>query len=166
MTQYDHTGSDPLDREFAPGWIEQAGDKIRGQLRGIDTRDAGYGPYPIYTFEPADGYPARTRDGFVSDAVAVHVTRDVLRRKLENAKLAIGDEVGIKYLGPPRSGAKSHRYRVIKWRPDGSWVESTYDDEDGPDEDGHEEEKAVLATERLAADESKGVDDYGTQILY
>jgi hypothetical protein len=74
---------DPLDREFAPGWAPEAGDKIRGKLIQRDERDGGFGAYPIYTLALADGYEARIGGGLDAlDEVAVHASRDVLRRKL------------------------------------------------------------------------------------
>jgi hypothetical protein len=128
-------GTDPLDREFAAGWAPDAGDKTRGTVTAIDRRDAGFGQYSIYVLELTDGYTARTTDGeMVTDEIAVHAQRDVLRRKLANANVAVGDEIGVKYQGPPQGTARSHRYRVLRYLSDGSYVEASYDDELDKDE--------------------------------
>jgi hypothetical protein len=161
---HSHPADDPLDQEFAPGWTEQPGDKVKGVIVEISSRDAGFGPYPIYTLELLDGYLARTKDGFTETAVAVHASRDVLRRKLSTA--GIGDKIGIKYLGPPNDGARSHRYRVLKFAGDGSHVELSYDDVDNREVPvvGDERTELALAVER---DEKEAmVDDYGQRISY
>ncbi len=56
----------------------------------------------------------------------MHASREVLRRKL--AKADINQIVGIKYQGPPNNGARSHRYRVLVYEPDGTYTELEYDD--------------------------------------
>jgi hypothetical protein len=150
-----HDEVDPLDVEieFAPGWTPEPGDKVRGGLVHRDERDAGYGPNPIYTLEVESGYTARTKDGEVGpgELVAVHANRDVLRRKLTNARLEPDDEVGIKYQGPPEGTARSYRYRVIRFNADGSHVEVGYDDlggEDGGPTDADAATQQALETER------------------
>jgi hypothetical protein len=142
---------DPLDQEdsFAPGWTEEPGDKLRGSLIGVGSRDAGFGPYPIYTAVISDGYEARTKEGFVTDEVAIHASRNVLRRKLENAKLSLGDEFGVKYVGPPEGSAKAHRYTVVRYQDDGRTVAVSYDEPvDSPPADQDAETQAALEAER------------------
>ena len=113
--QETHDEIDPLDRTFAPGWASEPGDKVRGTLVSVDKRTSEFGTYPIYTLQITDGYSARSKSGeLVTGEIAVHANRDVLRRKLANADIAIGDEIGAKYQGPPLGTARSHRYRVIK----------------------------------------------------
>ncbi len=140
-----HDDVDPLDREWAPGWAPEAGDKIRGGfVAGPSWRKTKFGGYPVYTLELCDGYEARTKDGtLVTGEVAVHASRGVLERKLENAELTFGDEVGIKYQGPPRGTARSHRYRVVKYLPDGGFVEVSYDPDD--ELDASDEDQAATA---------------------
>ena len=146
----DHN-DDPLDQEdsFAPGWTEEPGDKVRGSLIGVGSRDAGFGPYPIYTIVISDEYEARTKDGFVDDEVAIHASRNVLRRKLENAKLSLGDEFGVKYIGPPEGSAKAHRYTVVRYE-DGRASAVSYEEpvESRPPDDRDAETQAALEAER------------------
>jgi hypothetical protein len=153
-TTQDHN-DDPLDQEdsFAPGWTEEPGDKLRGTLINIGTRDAGFGPYPIYTIAISDEYEARTREGFVADEVAIHASRNVLRRKLENAKLSLGDEFGVKYIGPPEGDARSHRYTVVRYE-DGRASAVSYEEpvEDRPPDEGEAETQAALEAERATRD--------------
>ncbi len=146
----DHS-DDPLDQEdsFAPGWTEEPGDKVLGSLIGVGSRDGGFGPYPIYTIVISDEYEARTKEGFVTDEVAIHASRNVLRRKLENAKLELGDEFGVKYVGPPEGSAKAHRYTVVRYEDDGRAVAIPYDEPVEPlpaDEDA--ETQVAIEVER------------------
>ena len=149
---------DPLDREYAAGWAEEADDKIRGTLISRDARTGDFGTYPIYTVALTDGYAARVKSGeLVTDEIAVHAARDVLRRKLANAKLSIGDEVGVKYIGPPQGTARSHRYRVIRYLADGGYVEASYDPDDELDQEPAQSVEADEAEARSQAALSSSV---------
>jgi hypothetical protein len=120
---------DPTDlppKDFAPGWREEPGDKIRIRLAAVGVRSNGeYDPYVIYTGKLVDGFKARIKDGQTDDEVAVHARRTQLRAKLENAELDLGDVVSIVYDGPPLGTARSERYRVAK-RSKAGWVEVGY----------------------------------------
>ena len=146
------TATDPLDREYAAGWAPDAGDKTRGEVVAVSKRDAGFGTYPIYTLAITDGYDARTKDGeLVTDEIAIHAQREVLRRKLANAQVGVGDEVGVKYQGPPKGTGRSHRYRVLKYLPDGGHVETCSDPDDELD---YDDDDAATA-EALEAERDK-----------
>jgi hypothetical protein len=107
---------DPLDREFAPGWRPDEGDKVRGTVVGIDlaSRAAEYGggEYPVVTIRLATGHSARTKDGLVTDEVALHAIHSALAGKFAALAPKVGDEIGVKFVGEPLGSARSKRYRV------------------------------------------------------
>jgi len=90
---------DPLDRQYAPGWVPETDDRIRGTFISKDERQGNYGAYPIYTMQLDEGCTANTVDGPTTREVAVHAQRDGLRVRLENAQLKPGDRFGVRYLG-------------------------------------------------------------------
>ena len=90
---------DELDREFAPAWKPQPGDKLVGIVTDLSVRDGTYGQYPIITLRGGDG------------ELAVHAFHEVLQNELGRVAPKLGDHIGIKYVGKdPDKGY--HRYRV------------------------------------------------------
>lgn len=151
---------DPLDREYAPGWAPEPGDKVRGIFNALEERRGDFGRYPIYTLALTDGYSARIKTGeLVTVEVAIHAQRDVLQRKLANARLRIGEEVGVKYVGPPLGTARSHRYRVVKYLPDGGFVEAPYDPYDELDADPDDVGATQQALEEERQDRDAALSD-------
>ncbi len=92
--------SDSLDKNFAPAWRPNPGDKLIGRVIELREREGQYGRYPIVTVRTAAG-----------DELAVHAFHEVLSTELAQVAPAVGDEIGIKYLGkhPERD---YHQYRV------------------------------------------------------
>lgn len=108
--------TDPLDREYAPGWRPAEGEIVRGTVVEIDngSRDADYGGghYPIVTIRLADGFAATTKDGTTSEEVALHAIHRQLAGKLAAIEPKVGDVIGVKYVGEPLGSARAKRYRV------------------------------------------------------
>ena len=91
---------DQLDREFAPAWRPEPGDKLVGVVTELSSRDGNYGPYSIITVRDDDG-----------NEWAVHAFHEVLANELARIAPKVGDRVGFKYAGKhPERGY--HRYRV------------------------------------------------------
>jgi hypothetical protein len=100
--------NDELDREFAPAWKPQPGDKLIGIVTDLSTRDGEYGQYPIVTVRFEDG------------EFAAHAFHEVLQNELGRVAPKIGDHIGIKYVGKdPDKGY--HRYRVRRDGEGGSF---------------------------------------------
>jgi hypothetical protein len=90
---------DELDREFAPAWKPEPGDKLVGIVTDLSTRDGEYGTYPIVTVRSEEG------------ELAAHCFHEVLANELARVAPKVGDHIGIKYAGKdPDRGY--HRYRV------------------------------------------------------
>jgi len=88
-----------LDREFAPAWKPQPGDKLVGIVTELSTRDGEYGTYPIVTVRSEKG------------ELAAHCFHEVLANELARVAPKVGDHLGIKYAGKhPERGY--HMYRV------------------------------------------------------
>jgi hypothetical protein len=109
-------GADPLDRDYAPGWQPKPDDKVRGVVVDIDETTGKFGgKYPVVTLRLAPGYSAKTKEGTVTDEVAVHAFHAALHGRLAALEPKVGDAVGIKFLGGPLEGARSYRYLVDKY---------------------------------------------------
>jgi hypothetical protein len=94
--------SDRLDKEYAPAWRPEPGDKLVGVVVEVGENDAGWGDYPVVTVMDDDGNEA-----------AVHAFHTVLRNELTAA--VVGDRVGIIYKGKVtgNNGTEYESYRVI-----------------------------------------------------
>ena len=96
--------SDQLDREFAPAWRPEPGDKLIGEVVEIGQRSGEWGAYPIVTVRQDDG-----------QELALHAFHTVAANELAKARPQIGERIAIKYAGQ-RAGAdgrtKYHAYRV------------------------------------------------------
>jgi hypothetical protein len=153
--------TDPLDREYAASWRPEAGEKVRGKLVDLSSRERdeafGGGRYAILTLELAE--PARAKDEWVDDFVAIHCIHEVLERELARIRPKLGDELGIRYEGkhPDRN---YHRYRVHRYGDDGSGFDwSAFDgDEDvavhAPLEDRSPAKRPDEGTEEEGDDDS------------
>lgn len=121
MTQHDDL-LDRLDQDFAPGWQPETGDKIAGRITDITHRDGGWGLYPVLELD-LGGTPARTKDGQVTDRIAVHALHGVLKNELEQRRPAIGDRLAVKYLGKQqgkKGGADYEGYKLAHEPADGT----------------------------------------------
>lgn len=102
------TGSlnDRLDREPAPGWRPEPGDKVIGTIVEIsEAPGTDFGAYPLITIEQDDG-----------TEIAVHAFHSVLRNELESKQPSEGDRIGIRYAGKVagKSGGRDYEsYRVV-----------------------------------------------------
>jgi hypothetical protein len=93
------TVHEDLDREFAPAWKPQPGDKLVGIVTDLSVRDGEYGQYPIITIRSEEG------------EFAAHAFHEVLANELARVAPKVGDHLGVKYVGKdPDKGY--HRYRV------------------------------------------------------
>jgi hypothetical protein len=88
---------DQLDREFAPAWKPQPGDKLVGIVTALSTRNGEYGEYPIVTVRSDDG------------EFAAHAFHEVLANELAKVAPKVGDQVGIKYVGKDPDVARVSR---------------------------------------------------------
>jgi hypothetical protein len=117
--------SDRLDRDFAPAWRPEPGEKVVGEVVEIASRAGHNGkPYPIVTLRRDDG-----------TEVAIHAFRSVLRAKLAEAQPDVGDQLGVKYLGKHQGErAEYHGYRVahdvrpVDWDQQAAAAEREADD--------------------------------------
>ena len=93
---------DALDAPSAEAWIPEAkGDLIVGLIVSEGEWDAGYGPYPILTFEveqaTVDGKPVQAH------TLAVHCLGTVLANKVKEKGLATGWRAAIRFEGEKES---------------------------------------------------------------
>ena len=98
------TLDDQLDRQYAPAWKQQVGEKIVGELTAVDER-LGYNdePYPIITLRQGDGSER-----------AVHAFHSVLRNELAKLNPRLGETIAIKYLGEVAKEGGHGRYHHYK----------------------------------------------------
>jgi hypothetical protein len=97
-------GSDDDDGDFAESWQPEPGEKLAGTITGFDSRDGGYGEYPIVTVEQEGG-----------ERAAVHAYHAALKRQLGRANPAVGDPITITYAGkvaPASGGNAYHSYTL------------------------------------------------------
>ncbi len=117
---------DPLDRDYAPGWRPQPGEKVRGKLVDLASRERddafGGGQYAILTIELDES--ARIKDGTVDDFVAIHALHEVLERELARIRPKLGDELGILYQGK-HADRGYHKYRVHRYGDGGGGFDWT-----------------------------------------
>ncbi len=92
--------SDRLD-SFPEPWKPKAGDKLVGQIIGLDAREMEYGEYPIVTVMTEKGAE-----------ISFHAYHTVARNELAKLEPDIGETIGIKYFGKA-DGATYERYRIL-----------------------------------------------------
>jgi hypothetical protein len=106
---------DDLDKQYAPAWKPEPGDKVAGIVVDQSEWDAGFGRYPILTL--------RTEEG----EIAIHAFHEVLQSELARIAPKEGDLLGVKYVGKdPDKGY--HRYRVRRSGEGGGVEWSKYAD--------------------------------------
>ena len=126
-----------LDKEFAPAWKPDPGDKIAGIVTDLSEREGAFGRYPIVTL--------RTEDG----EFAVHAFHEVLTNELARLAPKQGDVLGIKYVGKhPERGY--HVYRVRRSGADAGVQWARYSTQD--------DDLAEAATQTALEDERDGRD--------
>src|SRR5436305_3395773 len=91
---------DRLD-SFPEAWKPKAGDKLVGQVVGLDTRETEYGEYPIVTILTEDGRE-----------LAFHAYHTVARNELAKLQPGVRETLGVKHFGKAESGSYE-RYRVL-----------------------------------------------------
>lgn len=79
--------------DYAEGWKPEPGDEVEGRVTAIDTRDAGRGPYRIFT----------VADALSGAELAVHASSAVLRS--DTVDVVVGDELYVRFNGQKRSRA-------------------------------------------------------------
>lgn len=105
-----------LDEEVtnAEAWVAEVGDKIVGRVIKVDTREGGYGEYPIATIEVQEG-TVGGKPIEVPATRSLHLMATVLRGEVgwilppgkgprtghwgEERTLFVGCEIGLKYEG-------------------------------------------------------------------
>lgn len=117
--------SDALDKDYAPAWRPEPGDKLVGVVVDLSEREGLDGIYPIVT--------VRTDDG---TDVAFHAFHTVAANELAKLRPKIGDQIGIKYVGRiqganSRSSYHGYRVRTIGTTQGVNW--SRYGDSEEPD---------------------------------
>jgi hypothetical protein len=100
-----------LDREVESWRPENDGDQVRGTVIKLDERDGLYGTTPVVTVATPD-----------DRHVSIFGGRTVLKNKIDEAGLEVGDLFGVRYLGKKESasGATYHDYNVVVRNPDGT----------------------------------------------
>lgn len=115
--------ADQLDKEYAPAWRPEPGDKVIGEIIALSEREGDYGPYPIVTIRDDNG-----------GEHALHCFHGVLASEIAKLRPRVGERIGVKYVGqqPRASGdGKYHSYRVVRdeaQAPAMNW--SAYADDD------------------------------------
>lgn len=104
--------SSQYDYDFAPAWGgkngPKEGDVLEGKIDSIDTGNSAWGPYPIVTVEQADG-----------NKLAFHAFHQAARSTLARHKPAVGDSIGIKFMGEKKSTQNpTHSYKVYRIKLD------------------------------------------------
>ncbi len=94
-----------LDRDEAPIWHPQPGEKLIGRVVELEWKTGDYEPHPLVTLVDDDG-----------NEMAVRASATVLRNALERLRVQIGDKIAIRYNGERKSQAgRSYRdFRVVK----------------------------------------------------
>lgn len=106
------TLEDRLDRN-SEGWRPKPGDQIVGRIVSLSMYTGGdYGDYPLLEVEADDGR-----------LVAVHAFHTVLRRELGRQKPAVGERIGIRYLGRHDRGYEHYRVVMDRDAPAGETVD-------------------------------------------
>ncbi len=101
--------ADRLDRDPEP-WKPKPGDKLIGTVTGFSERTSDYGTYPLVEIETDTG-----------ELFVWHCFHTVGRNELAKLRPAVGDTLGVKYIG--RDGTtKYERYRVEVERADQATV--------------------------------------------
>lgn len=99
-----HSLSDELDRDYAPAWRPEPGDKLVGVIAELSEREGYDGdPYPIVTVQADDG------------SFAFHAFHSVAQNELARLRPQVGDEIGVKYEGVTKSAngrTTYHAYRI------------------------------------------------------
>lgn len=101
--------SDQLDRDYAPAWRPDPGDKLIGEVVELSQREGAYGTYPIVTVRQDSG-----------EELALHAFHTVAQNELAKARPQIGERIAIKYAGQRLGGdgkSKYHAYKVAVDRP-------------------------------------------------
>jgi hypothetical protein len=143
--------SDELDRDYAPAWRPERGDKLVGVVTDLSERE-GYGGvmYPIVTVRQADGVE-----------LAFHAFHEVAQTELAKLRPKVGDEIGIKYLGkvkPEGGGSSYHGYRLRKSGGSSAGVNwSRYGDGDEPEPQPDLPVDAVEVAEAAAAGDDDSI---------
>ena len=106
---------DQLDSGNADGWTpENPGDTIIGVITALDSRDGGYGDYPIVTVQ---------EDG-TGNLTAIHAFRTVLKNEVINQQPQVGDRIAVRYLGQQPAkrpgGSPYHSYKMALERGAGT----------------------------------------------
>jgi len=95
---------DKLDQEYAESWKPtEAGEELIGKVVEFGQRTTEWGTHRIITVETEDG----TQKAF-------HAFHMVAKEQLESAAPALGDEIGIRYLGRKSSAASASGYENYK----------------------------------------------------
>jgi hypothetical protein len=96
---------DRLDKDYAPGWKPEPGDKVAGVVVERSQRDGGFGMYPIITVRQDSGAE-----------IAIHASSTVIQNEVTAQDPQPGDQIGVLYQGEKtaKDGRSTyHAYRVI-----------------------------------------------------
>jgi hypothetical protein len=97
------TISDSLDKDYAQAWRPSPGEKLVGAVVALNEREGPFGSYPIVTIRTPEGRE-----------LAAHCFHEVLASELARLAPAVGDEIGVKYLGKhPERGYHQYRARRV-----------------------------------------------------
>jgi hypothetical protein len=108
--------ADRLNQE-SEAWKPEAGEMLIGTVVDVTYRDGQYGSYPIVEVD----------DGEL--VFAFHAFHTVAQREIKNRHVAVGDEIGIKFLGEQEDGDRSYYgYRFTLDKPASAAVEVPTDD--------------------------------------
>ncbi len=91
---------DKLDRVPEP-WKPEVGDKLVGEVIELDTRDSGFGEYPLVGVLTEDGRE-----------VTWHAFHTVAKSELARKRPKVGDLIGVVYQGK-LNGKDYESYRIV-----------------------------------------------------
>jgi hypothetical protein len=102
MSTRDENLAAALDRDFAPAWRPEPGDKLIGRVVELGERTTEYGTYPIVTVQTDEG-----------ERFAAHAIHTVLASQLAGKRPKVGERIGIVYRGKVKGDEREyHSYRV------------------------------------------------------
>jgi hypothetical protein len=91
---------------FPEPWKPEVGDKLVGEVIGVEQRNGEYGSYPIVVVMTEDG-----------SEFAFHGFHTVAKNELAKQRPEVGDKIAIKYFGRTEDDRGYERYRILVDKP-------------------------------------------------
>lgn len=99
--------------DYPDAWEPEEGDVLAGKLVRTDTRDGGYGPYPILTVEVVGSGSTEFGGDDIEEGErrTFHAYHTVIREKLQDAEPSTGDLVAIVFHGEQETEDGKRTYK-------------------------------------------------------